>query len=239
MSDRSPSSSNTDTSGGTIASLGSADFFLPSDIETEGETVRSSSPWSPGSETDAEGDTDLEFTEDHSADVEEYAPSSPSPPTKQKTPGVPRAAPPRASSRVRNRAQAAIEVVVPSRRYPSPPTVQPETSPIKLLEAMRAFGLLQVEPIDGLFVITQQAEYFTQTASRGNDPGLAAMVQDALDIVCKRPVRTAAVRAYRRALGSHIHAFYKAVIKASRAAERIKLTLHALIVGPPPATLLL
>ncbi|KAK0564320.1 hypothetical protein OC861_004369 [Tilletia horrida] len=96
-----------------------------------------------------------------------------------------------------------------------------------------------VERIDDLFVITQQAEYFTQMASRGNDPGLAAMVQDALDIVCKRPVRTAAVRADRRASGSHIHAFYKAVIKSSRAAERIKLSLHALIVGPPPATLLL
>ncbi|KAK0546184.1 hypothetical protein OC845_004702 [Tilletia horrida] len=173
MSDHSPSSSDTDTSGDTIASLGSADFFLPSDTETE------------------EG---------------------------------------------RN---PAIEVVVPSRRHPTPSTVEPEAGPIKLLESIRAFGLLQVEPIDDLFVITQQAEYFTQMASRGNDPGLAAMVQDALDIVCKRPVRTAAVRAYRRASGSHIHAFYKAVIKSSRAAERIKLSLHALIVGPPPATLLL
>ncbi|KAK0542407.1 hypothetical protein OC845_006638, partial [Tilletia horrida] len=185
MSDRSPSSSDTDTSGETIASVCSSDFVLPSDTETEGETVRSSSPRSLGSEADAEGDTDLEFivAEDHSADVDEYAPSFPSPLTRQKAPGLPRAAPPRASARVRNRAQAAINVVVPSRRHPTPPTVQPEASPIKLLEAIRAFGLLQAEPIDDLFVITQQAEYFTQMASRRNDPGLAAMVQDALDIV--------------------------------------------------------
>ncbi|KAK0559432.1 hypothetical protein OC861_006647, partial [Tilletia horrida] len=54
VSNRSPSPSDPDTSEETIASTGSSDSFFPSNTDTEGDTVRSSSARSLGSEADAE-----------------------------------------------------------------------------------------------------------------------------------------------------------------------------------------
>ncbi|KAK0544541.1 hypothetical protein OC846_006030, partial [Tilletia horrida] len=59
MSNRSPSPSDPDTSEETIASTGSSDSFFPSNTDTEGDTVRSSSPRFLGSEADVEYDLDF------------------------------------------------------------------------------------------------------------------------------------------------------------------------------------